>query len=181
VAIGIDNRRGFRRRTWERKPKGPTARARAKKARAARTLETRNKQKVRDRDGVCRFPECNCGRERIMLHVSHTEHKGMGGNPTGSRSVPSKMLLLCAWRHREGRIAIDQGTLRWEATTPAGAAGPIDWYASIDELHRLGLIPEAVTTGRDEWLCLARGVSLHTYEIDDEQRPILEHLAEMNV
>src|SRR4030095_16608414 len=134
----LDRRRGFTRRAWEkRKPKGPTARARATKARGLKTRENKNKQLVRDRDVYCRFPLCRCRQLAILPHVSHQVHKGMGGDPTGERSVPSLMIMLCAWRHREAPISIDNKTLRWRALTRAGAAGPVAWDVKISALSRL--------------------------------------------
>lgn len=86
-----------------------------------------NKDEVRDRDRVCRFPLCPCHRFGLFLEVSHREHKGMGGDPTGERSAPELMVLVCNWRHKESRYSIDKKTVRWVPLTDAGAKGPIAW------------------------------------------------------
>lgn len=94
--------------------------------------ERRHKEAVRKRDTGCRFPLCGCKKFRRHTEVSHAEHKGMGGDPTGERSTPDKMILLCPFRHRENRVSIDKGTLRWEARTTNGADGPIAWFELVD-------------------------------------------------
>lgn len=190
----LDRRRGFTRRSWEkRKPKGPTAKARAKKATAAKRREYKNKDIVRDQDVYCRFPLCRCRERLVMQHVSHQKHKGMGGNPTGDRSVPSLMLMLCAWRHREAPISVDQGTLRWRALTKAGARGPVAWEIKHEELVDRGLVVEpgertAPLPVVDGWVEIAAGVDLgapsdplHAYKTEPWQREILDQLAEMQL
>ncbi len=158
-----------------RKPPGPTARARAKRARASKAAEAANKQIVREQDEYCRFPLCGCRRRGDPLHVSHSRHKGMGGNPAGDRSVPWLMMLLCAWRHREAPISIDRGTLRWRALTSQGSRGPVAWEARVQALdveHALAW-PEDV----DGWVILATGEDLHRYAIAPWQYALLDKLA----
>lgn len=96
--------------------------------------EDANKGAVRRRDKKCRFPLCGCKKFNFAMHVSHKEHKGMGGDPTGERSVSELMLYVCAARHREHRFSIDKGTLRWRELTDAGANGPIAWEIDTDRL-----------------------------------------------
>lgn len=110
---------------------GPTARRRRAKAGRLKREENANKQQVRDRDRVCRFPLCPCKNFDLFLEVSHSEHKGMGGDPTGERSAPELMVLICNWRHRLSRYSIDRKTLRWRPLTAAGANGLIVWEARI--------------------------------------------------
>jgi hypothetical protein len=90
----------------------------------AKDAEDAEKQKVRRRDGYCRFPLCGCGKMRLRTEVSHSEHKGMGGNPAGDRSKADLMVLVCHRRHKDGRVAIDKGTLRWRALTARGRQRP---------------------------------------------------------
>lgn len=113
-----------------------TKAARASKRRKLTKVENSEKQKVRDRDKVCRFPMCGCRTRGIALHVSHSKHRGMGGNPTGDRTQTPLMVLVCAARHRENRISIDRGTLQWRALTSAGADGPIAWDVRKDEVPK---------------------------------------------
>jgi hypothetical protein len=156
-----------------RKPPGPTAKARAKRARASKANENANKQLVRARDVRCRFPLCRCRLRGDPLHVSHQRHKGMGGNPAGDRSLPAGMMLLCAWRHREAPVSIDRGTLRWRPLTLDGAGGPVAWDAQLPAIPiewRPG--PGSV----DGWITIAVGVTLHQYYFEPWQATLLDRL-----
>lgn len=134
--------------------------------------ETRKKREVRLRDRFCRFPLCGCRKFKLGTHVSHSRHKGMGGNPEGDRSAPSLMVLVCSARHRENRVSIDQGTLRWEGLTAKGADGPIEW--SVDLTAFRG------QHGPAQWVTVARERALHSHEdLSLKQQAILEKLAEM--
>jgi len=127
--------------------KGPTARRRAAKAGRLKRAENKNKEKVRDRDRKCRFPLCPCHRFGLFLEVSHAEHKGMGGDPTGERSAPYLMLLVCNWRHKESRYSIDKKSLRWVPLTDRGSDGPIAWQARVPWL----MGNDWVEIAREEW------------------------------
>lgn len=173
------------RRAVVRKPKGPTARARAKKARASKLRENKNKQAVRRDDVYCRFPLCRCRELSIMQHVSHQVHKGMGGNPKEDRSIPSLMIMLCAHRHREAAISIDNKTLRWRGRTTAGARGPVTWQIKHEALVDHGLIVEPGERSEpipvvDGWVEVAVEIAPHTcHPLDEWQRAILDRLAGM--
>jgi len=159
-----------------RKPPGPTAKARAKRALGLKARENANKQLVRDRDEYCRFPLCRCRFRGDPLHVSHQRHKGMGGNPAGDRSVPWLMILLCAARHREAPISIDRGTLRWRPLTLAGAGGPVAWDVQVTALPERAsrlVRPEAVVDG---WVTIATGITLHKHSFAPWQAAILDWL-----
>ncbi len=158
-----------------RKPPGPTAKARAKRARSSKAAETANKQIVREQDEYCRFPLCGCRRRGDPLHVSHQRHKGMGGNPAGDRSQPEGMILLCAWRHREAPISIDRGTLRWRALTLHGARGPVAWDVKAEALGRWTLLDELTIV--DGWVTIAVGADLHFYAPSGHQALLLQYLA----
>ena len=149
---------------WHR-PKGVTAKLRAAKRRKRDAAERASKAKVRQRDVVCRFPLCRCLRtgRPPTWEVSHSEHKGMGGDPTGDRSTPDKMVLLCSIRHRISRFSIDRCGIRWRPLTDAGADGPIAWD------YRLA---------GEEWYELAR--EAHAGELiepDRAHRQLLQTLA----
>src|SRR5216110_2341889 len=137
--------------TFESNFKNPIA-GRIVRARAAakrKGKEDGEKRKVRGRDRYCRMPLCGCRKFRLALHVSHSRHKGMGGNPAGDRSLAALMLLVCSARHKENRIAIDRGTLRWRALTRAGANGPVAWDVDRDAMR-------VIADGRaDDWIELA--------------------------
>lgn len=81
---------------------------------------------------------------RFTLEVSHQRHKGMGGNPEGDRSIAELMMLLCAWRHRSGRWAVDRGNVKWEARTERGADGPVAWYLATAKGWELIALESAV-------------------------------------
>lgn len=74
----------------------------------------------------------------------------MGGDPTGERSDPSRMLLLCNWRHKEDRFSIDKRGIRWEPMTDAGANGPVAWFVDV------GRLSGSIAAG--EWVEVAREV-----------------------
>ena len=135
------------------KPAKGTAKAeRAARRRALRKREHAAMMVVRRRDRVCRFPFCRCREFSLRTEVSHTRHRGMGGNPAGDRTVPELMVLLCRWRHQDGRIAVDRGGIRWAALTADGANGPIRWYIDTEALRdELRPVPD-----QRGWLELAR-------------------------
>jgi len=160
-----------------RKPPGPTAKARAKRARGLKAREHANKQLVRDRDEYCRFPLCRCRFRGDPLHVSHQRHKGMGGNPAGDRSVPWLMILLCAWRHREAPVSIDRGTLRWRAMSLKGASGPVAWDLQVSALGSAVTFDIPAEAIADGWVTVATGVTLHNYAFAPWQARILNRLA----
>jgi len=144
--------------------KGPTARRRASKAGRLKRVENKNKEKVRLRDRTCRFPLCPCQRWNLFLEVSHAEHKGMGGDPTGERSTPDRMIYVCNWRHKESHISIDKKAIRWVPLTAAGSNGPVEWQAKGDD--------------GGEWITLARESEPgRLLPIDPWQRALLHAMA----
>lgn len=144
--------------------------------------EDANKRAVRRRDKTCRFPFCGCRKFQIALEVSHVQHKGMGSDPTGERSQPALMMLLCQARHRAHLFSVDQKNVRWEPLTEAGADGPVVWFIRRSMLHRLGLDPRVhLDIGDDpEWAELVRETRVRAYEMPTpEQQVALAALAEM--
>lgn len=135
--------------------------------------ERANKEEVREREGHrCRFPLCTCHRFNLFLEVSHREHKGMGSDPTGERSVPALMLLICNVRHKESPLSIDKKTIRWEPLTAAGANGPIAWFLDIGAFS-------GGTIARGTWAELARESAPGRLEpLSENNRAILERLGE---
>ena len=145
------------------------------KARVAqRSEEFENKELVRKRDlRRCRFPLCGCKKFGFSLHVSHQQHKGMGGNPKGDRSTTDKMILVCYARHRGHPMAIDKGTVKWKALTRHGADGPVAWLVDLPSLTDLA-------HKRQRWVEVAREVRVQELEpLTDDQRRILTQLARM--
>lgn len=115
---------------------GTTSRVAKRQGKAKQVIAVKKKKAdVRKRDKRCRFPLCGCAKLKILPHVSHQKHAGMGGNPAGDRSAPELMIYICACRHRENRISIDKGTLRWsELENGRGAAGPVSWWIRTSEV-----------------------------------------------
>jgi hypothetical protein len=143
------------------------------KRKGLKDTEDANKRIVRRRDKFCRFPLCACKRFNLALHVAHAEqHKGMGGDPAGKRSLPTGMILLCSARHKENAVALDRGTLRIRPLTNEQYAGPCAF-----EVDSCALRPRSK---KGHWIEVARETTLHIFALfTQEQRAILTTLAEM--
>jgi hypothetical protein len=138
------------------------------------------KRKVRNRDKFCRFPLCGCGKMKLRTEVSHSTHKGMGGNPAGDRSQAELMVLVCGARHKDNTIAIDRGTLRWRALTARGSNGPIAW--DVDIPPYLDLAECLPSTRKSHWFEVARESAPHVWHcFNSEQQRILKQLSEMTL
>ncbi len=151
-----------------------TATLRKRKAAKLRTAERKYNEQVRRRDKKCRFPLCVCHRFGLALHVAHLEHKGMGGDPTGERSLPHLMILVCIQRHRENPLSIDKGTIECiPLDNELGTNGPVSWWIDSHSLMNPNVSDDTVM------LELAResapGVLV---PLTDEQREVLEWMNE---
>lgn len=151
--------------------------AQKQKRTTLQTRERNEKAKVRRRDRFCRFPLCGCRRLGLALdarpEVSHQQHKGMGGNPTGDRSVAEEMILMCFHRHQDGIISRHKGTLRARYLTPNKANGPIAWDIDVS----MGEWPPSV---RPKWREVARETAVQQWEpFTPKQLEQLEYLALM--
>lgn len=108
--------------------KGTATKERRKKARARKGIESANMIAVRNEDQVCRFPFCACRHEPFaptsILEVAHLYHRGMGGDPSGARSTPDKLILLCRGKHQELPVSLHKGTLKIVPLTDKGTRGP---------------------------------------------------------
>lgn len=159
-------------------PKPSASKRKADKLKARATVRQRerdNKKAAKKRDGyVCRFPLCGCRRLQLVVESSHYRmHKGMGGDCTGGRSNVEDLITVCPHRHREGRIAIDKGTLRVEPLTERGACGPVAWW--FDAAAYRG------ERGQD-WVLLAREERVGVLEPPSlEALFLLQGLAKMEV
>lgn len=149
--------------------------ARATKRKQRAGDERVEKAKVRQRDRYCRFPLCGCQKLGLALEVSHSRHKGAGGDPTGQRSQADWMVYLCCGRHRTNKFAVDQGTLRWCALSPEGADGAILWQAHVMSFS--SHVPAVMG-----WVTLATETAPHVFEpFTPEQACFLRKLAEMTL
>lgn len=165
----------------------PTATARKKEKKQRRQkaakLEDSNKGQVRRRDKSCRFPLCGCRRLGLALkaapEVSHSKHKGAGGNPNGERSAAILMVLLCRHRHQDGAVSIHKGTLRARFLSPLKFGGPIAWQVDADVL-RPGSY--RCVDRENRWVEIARETAVQQWEpFTIKQSAILFALAEMNL
>lgn len=151
---------------------GSNSKVERRKVKAERKYkEDAEMRHVRRRDRWCRFPLCGCSRYKLPLDVSHKNHRGMGGNPAGDRTDRATMVLVCRQRHRVGRVALDRGTLRWEALTELGAEGPIAWFVDAAAVRHPG----------DGEIEVGREVRVQQIaELTPTQRALLIELSEMN-
>ena len=134
-------------------------------------------RRARARDQRCRFPLCGCGRIGIVLDVSHKQHRGMGGNPAGDRTEPEKLILVCRSRHRQNRVSIDRGTLRWTALTARGSDGPITW-----DLDLRAIRSDLSAANHPIWIELARERNRGEWEpFTIEQAAVLKALRGMEL
>jgi hypothetical protein len=167
------------------KPLAATRRLKRRRDRSAlRTTEDKNKQAARRRDGHrCRFPRCGCRRVSIRLEASHLKHKGAGGNPSGSRSTPAGLILMCAQRHQDGVVSVHKGTLRVRPLTRKGCDGPVAWLLPIDTTDALLAHRAGVTFPKGRgWVEIARESAVQQLEpLQSWQTIILAELAEMKL
>jgi hypothetical protein len=184
---------------FEKPKKGSAKRARAARLRVLRIAERQEKDLVRERDVACRFPLCGCRQLarrarslsdiwKVEPTVSHYEHKGIGGDPTGARSRRDRMVLLCRWRHQDGCVSRDTGTVRYEPLTPARCDGPLSWQVKRDVVQ--GLCAVDLSEHQHFWVddfievaCEAQRVDdgWLLAPLDDWQRQALVTLAEMEL
>lgn len=143
--------------------------------RDARTSEDANKQAARKRDSYkCRFPLCGCRRAGLRLEVSHQEHKGAGGNPSGSRSQVKGLITLCVHRHQDGAVSIHKGTLKIKPLTTAGTNGPVAFL-----VDRSLVWPQFK---RDRWFQVAQETAVQQLAPPSPvQQAVLERLAELAI
>lgn len=161
----------------------PSRTERQKETRSRRlklkTQESNNKKDVRKRDlHKCRFPLCGCRRLALPLEVSHDQHKGMGGDPTGERSERWGMILMCWHRHQFGAVSFHKGTLRTRYLSLSMNDGPVAFEVDLD------VVEPATRKGPREarWFEVARERSVQSIEWPSpKQQAVLRRLAEMDV
>lgn len=128
---------------------------------------------VRGKDKYCRFPLCDCRKFKLRTAVCHLFHRGMGGNPSGDRTVPEHLILLCSARHRENRISLDRGTLKIVPLTGQGMRGPCAFQVDRQAIDK----PNSAAS---VWFEVARESSLHVlHKLSEEQLAILNFLKRM--
>lgn len=131
--------------------KGTALKERRERRNAIVTAEEAEKQKVRRRDRICRWPHCqNCRKWQPRLEVAHVEAKGMGGDH-GHRSTADQMVLLDWLTHQSGPMSLEQHGKKIEPLTPEGTNGPCAFY---------------VSDGKGGWVMVAEEVSIGVYRRD---------------
>lgn len=126
---------------------------------------------VRLEDRYCRMPMCGCHKMKLRLDVSHSNHRGMGGNPKGDRTTRETLILLCSARHKENVISVDRKTLFIFPLTLDGLRGACSF--SID-MRALG------GTRRKGVFVIGRETARHVFEpFTEEQLAVLTRLAAM--
>ena len=111
---------------------GTLKKERAKRKRSRKAHELEQMKAVHERDVTCRFPGCGCRYHNRPKQCAHIHHRGMGGNPSGDRTLQQLMILLCVDRHQDGVLSLDRGTLRCEPLTDRGTDGPVEWSLRVE-------------------------------------------------
>lgn len=138
--------------TAQPKPaKGTALIERRQRRKAVAAFEEAEKDKVRRRDRMCRWPHCaNCKAFKPRLEVAHANGaKGMGGDH-GARSTADQMMLLDYLTHQGGTSSLEQGGRRIVALTDQGTNGPCEFWAD----------------SKDGWYLVARERAPFVYERD---------------
>ena len=104
-----------------KKPKGPTARARAKRTRAESPVKRKVRGECLERDGHCIFaPLGPCSRNSEWMHLEAKKRARTRGMKPEMRHTTAGSAMGCSFHHDEydaGAIAL--------AMTDQGANGPI--------------------------------------------------------
>lgn len=109
--------------------KGSGLIARLTRRRDAKASEESEKDTVRRRDRICRWPHCeHCKRFKPRLEVAHLRAKGMGGDH-GVRSTADQMVLLDYLTH-QGEDGLERHGREIVPLTAAGANGPCEFWAT---------------------------------------------------
>jgi hypothetical protein len=171
--------------TWEdNEPRWKEGRTALKRERQKRRRERLGKEKdakaeskKRDRHR-CRFPRCGCRKLGLCIESSHREHKKMGGNPSGSRNVTANLMTLCSHRHKDGKVSVDKGRLRWVPLSDLGADWLVRWEVDESAFLPLGERVPQETFWRTVAIETAIGVA---HAVDDWSSDRLDDLADMEL
>lgn len=79
---------------------------------------------ARVRDGFgCRVPRCEFKAQKLPLDVAHRVHRGMGGDPTGTRTTLDGLIALCRVHH----AMYDAAQINIDPLSPEGFSGPCEF------------------------------------------------------
>ncbi len=99
----------------------------ASKQRRAERVAAENDvmRQAKVRDGYrCRFPGCEYMSKKPRLETAHQRHRGIGGNPDGSRTTLPELVTLC-WLHH---AAYDRHEIDIQPLSVDGFNGPAVFY-----------------------------------------------------
>lgn len=88
--------------------------------------ERREMDAAKRRDGhKCRWPACEFAGKKLPIEGAHAfQHRGVGGNPDGSRTARKLIVSLCKIHHS----LVDRAELEIEALTNEMADGPLAFF-----------------------------------------------------
>lgn len=91
--------------------------------RARKDAEAATMRAVKAEDGhICRVPGC----KSRQVEVAHEHHRGMGGNKTLDRTVPSRLITLCV-AHHDMYDRVRRPDLDIVPLTERGLRGPCEY------------------------------------------------------
>ena len=112
--------------TFAKPIRGTALLARRDRTATRKRAEQAIMQAAKKRDGyVCRWPGCAMKTRRLPMDVCHLIHRGMGGNPSGSRTATTAT-LICLCRHHHGLL--DANLIQVDRETKKIADGPLSFY-----------------------------------------------------
>jgi hypothetical protein len=77
----------------------------------------------------CRVPRCEYAGRKLPIDPCHQTHRGMGGDPTGNRTMQATIISLCRIHHG----MYDRGTLDIEHVTASQQFdGPCAFYVETE-------------------------------------------------
>ena len=128
------------------KPAKGSALLASRERRAGRTAhEVEKMAQAKVRDGFqCRVPRCEYRSKDLPIDPAHKVHRGMGGDPRGTRTERETIISLCRVHHGE----YDHGDLEIDPLTDREFDGPCEyhWPASGKSLYERTLrLPEPRT------------------------------------
>jgi hypothetical protein len=131
------------------KPKRGTAllERRQRRAELVKHEQTEMQAALKDDNRECRRPTCQYRSKSLKMPVDacHVKHRGMGGNPSGSRTDRATVISLCRMCHGE----YDAGLFDFEPLTGDGTRGPCAFYDISESGERLHVATE-VRRGESE-------------------------------
>lgn len=122
------------------KPKKGSALLASRARRAGRVAaEQKVMQEAKRRDGhQCRVPACEYRPKRLRIEAAHLVHRGMGGDPRGTRTTRAGLISLCVIHHAE----FDAGQLTILPLTERGTDGPCSFTLEDTRFERTVGVPE---------------------------------------